>query len=349
MKDKKFLLYPVLFLILAILVDKIFLLDFFKEKFLQKGNPVFYAHRHKLFDKLKNDPKISSQEKKFALALGDSRAYPFSNPGIPEKEKGKWQVYNFSGPQAVPMYSLLWYERILDAGIVPDMVFLAVSPEGFDDSKDLIYDPFIRLGMDEKFKEDYWELMPWDARYKYYIDMLFSFRKLQFDYKLFMERLSNGRMREYNPIMNEDMMVLLMGNGEYLAYAAVANVESKLKKDAKRIREIYLNNYQMDETQFIFLEKLLKLAESKGSKVFVVWPRVYKDYREGYKEFNLEEIWWSKVLKMSEEFGAYPINYNDDSKPQCDLFNDASHQSIHCFKEQMEDIFTLYRKVESGN
>lgn len=343
MKDKKFLLLPVLFFILIILVDKVFLLDYFRNGFLQKGNQVFYLHRNQLFDNLKKDYEKNIQTKKFALALGDSRAYPFSNHGVPEAEKNQWQVYNFSGPQAVPMYSLQWYERITEAGMVPDMVFLALSPEGFDDSKNLIYDPFIRLGMDSKFRDDYWDILPWKAKYNYYVDILFSFRRIQFDFKLFLERFKDGRLREYSPLLNEDMLVLSMGKGEYLAYAAVANVEHKLAKDAKRIRSIYLDNFHLDETQFFYVERLLQLAKKNKSRVYVVWPRVYKDYREGYAELKMEENWWTRIVKMSEVNGAVAINYNDDKESGCDLFNDASHQSIFCFKEQMEDIFSRYR------
>lgn len=339
-------MYPLYFLILVIIIDKIFLLDFFEEKFLQKGNPVFYLHRKILFQDLKKDESIQTGKKKLAVALGDSRSYPFSNPGLPEEEKDKWEVYNFSGPQAVPMYSLFWYEKFIQDGIVPDLVYLSLSPEGFDDSKGLIYDPFLRLGADHEFREKYWSHIPFKDRYSYYMDKLFVFRSIQFDYKLFLERYRGRRLYEYNPETNEDMLVLKMGKGEYLAYAAVANVKSKLKKDAKRIQGIYLNKYKMDETQFFFVEELLKIAKENGSRVFVVWPRVYEDYRKNYEDLNLDSIWWERVQEIANRESAIAINYNEDSEKSCDLFNDASHQSVYCFQSIMEDVFSRYRNLK---
>jgi len=339
LREKKFLLQPIYFMLIVILVDKVFLLDTFQNQFLQKGNQVFYIHRRILYETLIQDPIVLQKKKKLAIALGDSRSYPFSEQGLPEGMEKEWTVYNFSGPQAVPMYSLQCLERILEAGIVPDLIYLSLSPEAFDDSKGFIHNPFMRHGMDQKFRNTYWEYLPWKDRYNYFMDLLFSFRRLEFDSNLFLERWLEGNLDQYDPNRNEDMLVLKMGKGEYLAYAAIMNAEPKLTKDAIRIRALYLENFQLSWTQYFFVEKILSLAKARGSKVFVVWPRVYKDYREAYRELNLETLWWSKIEELSRRYGSIPVNWNDDSESDCDLFNDASHQSIYCYREQMAKIF----------
>lgn len=342
MKDKKFLMIPVYFLLILFIVDKVFALDYFKTKFIQPGNAIFYHHRNVLAERIKKDPIVRDHSKKLAIALGDSRAYPFSQPGLPDREKSNWIIYNFASPQAVPMYSLLRYERLIEAGIIPDLIYLAVSPEAFDDSKGMIYDPFMRLGMDDKFIQDHWELIPWKDRYKYWIGKAFAFKNLQLDYKALIDRFKTKRMREFNPDFNEDMMVLNIGKGEYLGYATLANNEKKLKKDSARIKNIYLNDYQFSNTQMVFIEKLLKLADEKGTKVFLVWPRVYIDYRNSYLEMNFYEIWWSKIQSLAKKYNAIDVDFNKESS--CDFFNDASHQSIQCFIEQMDTIFQKYEE-----
>ncbi|WCL50922.1 DUF1574 domain-containing protein [Leptospira sp. GIMC2001] len=344
MKDKKFLLYPVYFLLVLFIIDKIFLIDFFRKDFIQPGNAMFYFQRNQLQERIKNDPSLEKGNKKLAVALGDSRAYPFSEPGLSEKEKDNWIIYNFSSPQAVPMYSLMRYERLIEDGIVPDLLYVAISPESFDDSKGAIYDPFMRLGMDEKFKKDYWDLIPWSARYDYILGKVFAFYGLKLDFKMLLDRYKYNRMSDYNPEFNEEVMILNLGKGEYLGYATFANNESKLKKDAIRIKNIYLNRFVVDDTQFLFIEKLLALAEKKGTKVFLVWPRVYIDYRESYRELGLDKHWWGKIKSLANEYKAQAIDFNVESS--CDIFNDASHQSIQCFTEQMNYIFDRYSELK---
>jgi hypothetical protein len=357
MKEKPFLWAPVIFLVLILLVDKVFLLDFFRTDFLQTGNPVFYEHRKILWKQYreewnsekgnpsKNLPikEREKREKKIAVALGDSRAYPFSMAGLPKEESDYWIVYNFSGPQAVIAYAYYWLEKMDESGTYPDLVYLSVSPEGFDDSKGLFYDPFLRLGSDSEFRKKHWEYIPWEAKYEFFVDKLFSFRGLQLDVKLLWERFRAGRLSEYSPDFNETMMILKYGRGEYLAYAAVANHESKLEKDAERIKNLYLSNFQIHDTQFYFLEKILLLAEKKHIPLILVWPRVYTGYRSRYEELKLTQKWWSRVAAMANKHGAYAWNGNEGDG--CDLYNDASHQSVLCFQEVMKKVFKIYRST----
>lgn len=331
------------FLAVVFLLDKVFLLDYFEEKFLQTGNPVFYHHRKTLFERLTRDTEVRSGNKKFLLTLGDSRSYPYSDKALPEDRMDQWSVYNFSGPQAVPMYSLYWLERILAQGIRPQAVILSLSPEAFDDSKGMVYDPFLRLGSDDEFRTRYWDQIPWKDRYEYYVDRIFAFRRLRFDYRLFLERWRSGKMYEYDPALNQEMMILNMGKGEYLAYASVINMPNKLKKDALRIESIYLQGFRLGETQFGFVEKILSVAKAQEIPVVVVWPRVFEDYRKNYVRLNLEENWWKRVESLSKQYGSETINYNREGDGFCDQFNDASHQSIYCFKDQMADVL---RKIE---
>ena len=201
--------------------------------------------------------------------MGDSRAYSFSNLAFEKMphRRNLYDIYNFSGPQAVPAYSLFWLEKFIAAGIVPDHIFLVLSPEGFDDNKGLMHKPFLRLGADEDFIEKYKDQIPLNDLDEYYLDKIFALRKVEIDLKLFISRYSNKEMSEYNPAFNKEMMILNLYNGEQLAYANAVNDEKKLQSDSIRMGNIYFYNFMMHDTQFFFVEKIWEICQKNKIKI----------------------------------------------------------------------------------
>ncbi len=335
---KKFIYIPFIFLVLLFFADKIFTLDYFQTRFYQEGNPVYYTQRRHLFERMLQDPSL--KEKNLAVAFGDSRAYPYSSKTLPPELEKSWTVYNFAGPQAVPTYGFYWFEKIIQAGVKPNLVFYVVSPEGFDDSKGLLYDPFLRLGADSEFVGKYWKHIPLSDRWDILKEKIFSIRKIKPGFKLFWSRLRSGKLNQYEATNNHENLILELGNGEQLAYAAVSNDPAKLAKDALRLKSIYLSGFQLGETQFFFVEEFLKLAEKEGVKAYLIWPKVYDGYREGYFELGLEKNWWPRIQGMASKYGAKAVNMNELSS--CNLYYDASHQSVQCILEQSKLILDDY-------
>lgn len=329
---KKYIYLPLIFLIVLFFADKIFLLDFFQTSFYQEGNPVYYTQRRHLFEKLQKDGSL--KDKNLLLAFGDSRAYPYSIKTLPGSFANDWAVYNFSGPQAVPAYGFYWFRKIIEAGIKPKAVFYVISPEGFDDSKGLFYEPFLRLGADEEFKNTYWENFSFLDKLEIYKEKFFSIRKIKPGFKLFWSRLTGGKLKLYRANQNHENLILELGNGEQLAYASASNNPKKLEKDALRLKSIYLSGFTMGETEFFFVEEFLKLAEKEGIKAYLIWPKVYPGYREGYYELGLEKSWWPRVRELAFKYGASAADMNTLSS--CDLYYDGSHQSVLCILEQSE-------------
>jgi hypothetical protein len=339
--QKSFIYLPLLFFISLFLVDKIFTLDFFKNKFLQTGNVVYYRHREILFEKYKK--AIPNETRKIILAMGDSRAYAFSNLAFNADRKSKYVIYNFSAPQAIVAYSLQWLEKILELEKKPNLVFLVLSPEGFDDQKLLMHKPFLRLGADSQFIEKYWDQIPENDKHEFNLDRLIAFRRIEFDFKLLFERWKSGRMREYNPNFNADMFILNLYNGEQLAYTSIVNDEKKLLTDSERMAKIYLSGFQVHHTQFFFLEKFLSLAKYNQVTVFVILPKVYSEYKKYWDKLNLTEIWWKKVVDIANRHSAYTYDFNTIS--DCELFYDASHQSTICYDKQVNFLITEWEKL----
>ncbi|MGJ4746418.1 DUF1574 family protein [Leptospira sp. SA-E8] len=341
---KKYIYLPLLFLVFLFFADKIFLLDFFQTSFYQEGNPVYYTQRRHLFEKLQKDESL--KDKNLLLAFGDSRAYPYSIKTLPSSFANDWTVYNFSGPQAVPAYGFFWFRKIIEAGIRPQAVFYVISPEGFDDSKGLFYEPFLRLGADQEFKNTYWEKFSFSDRLEIWKENFFSIRKIKPGFKLFWNRLTGGKLKLYRADQNHENLILELGNGEQLAYASASNNPKKLEKDALRLKSIYLSGFTLGETEFFFVEEFLKLAEKEGIKAYLIWPKVYPGYREGYYELGLEKTWWPRVRELAFKYGASAADMNTLSS--CDLYYDGSHQSVLCILEQSEILmndFTGKKKL----
>ncbi|MCG6168135.1 DUF1574 domain-containing protein [Leptospira sanjuanensis] len=341
---KFYIYYPVLFLVFVFCLDKTFTLEYFQKSFIQAGNTVYYTQRKSLFEKLSKDKNL--ENKSLALAFGDSRAYPYSVLGIEKKFQKDWVLYNFSGPQAVPAYGLYWFEKIISKGIKPKLVFYVVSPEGFDDTKGIFYDPFLKYGADDEFLLRYLDQISFEDRKKLFLDRLFAVRRINPDLKLFSKRFQEKKLSEYNPAFNTDYVILNLKNGEQFAYTTFLNDPDRLEKDAVRIRNLYLSTFTLGKTQFFFVEQFLKLARENDVKVYLIWPKVYKTYQKRYYELEMEKTWWPKIQDLAAKYSAVPVDLN--TQTSCDLFYDASHQSIMCFLESMKlmtDDYYGFKKI----
>ncbi|MBM9575695.1 DUF1574 domain-containing protein [Leptospira sp. 201903070] len=337
-----YIYYPVLFLIFVFCLDKIFTIEYFQKNFIQAGNTVYYTQRKSLFDRMVRDKDL--KDRSLALAFGDSRAYPYSALGMDKKFQKDWILYNFSGPQAVPAYGFYWFEKILKQGIKPKLVFYVVSPEGFDDTKGVYYDPFLKYGADDEFILKYMDQISLEDRKKLFLDRMFAVRRINPDLKLFSRRLQERKLSEYNPALNTDYVILNLKHGEQFAYTSFVNDPDRLEKDAVRIRNLYLSTFTLGQTQFYFVEEFLKLAKENDVKVYLIWPKVYDTYRKRFYELEMEKIWWPKIQNLSRQYGAIPVDLN--TQTSCNLFYDASHQSIMCFLESMKLMMDDYYGIK---
>ncbi|MBE7411663.1 MAG: DUF1574 domain-containing protein [Leptospiraceae bacterium] len=342
-KKNFYIYYPLIFLIFLFFIDKIFSISFFKERFLQTGNAVYYKHRELLLEKLKKD----TTNKNLILVFGDSRGYSYSDLAFEKNfvRKNSWKVYNFSAAQAVPAYSFYMFRKVIESKVKPKLVVFAVSPEGFDDSKRLIFKPFLRLGADREFISKYWKFLPKEDRYEYFLDKIFVYRSLEFDYKLLLNRIQSKSLSQYDPKTNSEMMILNLYNGAQVAYTTFQNDDTKLKKDSLRMKNIYFSNFKIDSTQYFFIEEMLKLAKENEVMVNILFPKVYPDYKKIYDEFDLKNTWWKKLEELSENYQMKSFNLNEVSN--CSLFYDASHQSSICFNEQLNFLLDEYEKTHS--
>jgi hypothetical protein len=336
-----FLYLPLIFFIFLFGLDKIFTLEYFRKKFVQSGNVVYYRHREQLFDRFQKT--LPKEKRKVILAMGDSRAYALSGLALSPERKKEYVIYNFSAAQAVVAYSLQWMERIVQLEKKPGAVFLVLSPEGFDDKKKLMHKPFMRLGAEQEFIDKYWEQIPEDDKKEYNLDQWVALRGIELDFKLLLDRWKSNRMREYDPMFHPDLLILNLYNGEQLAYTAVVNDEKRLQKDSERMANIYLNNFEVHSTQFYFLEQFVSIAKQNGVEVFLIAPRVYIEYRKHWEKLGLKEVWWKKVVEIGNKYSAHSYDLGEVS--DCDIYYDASHQSTMCYDKQVNFLVDEWERV----
>ena len=336
----KYIYYPVYFILCLFILDKVFYLDFFQKEFIQEGNIVFYKQRELLFKRFFEDKE--KEKKKSILVFGDSRAYGFSEEFLTSTQKEQYLLYNFSAPQSGINYALFVLEKIKKEKIKPNMIFLVLSPEGFDNRKGFIYDPFFRMAASREFIIKYWDYFPDNDKNEWIKDKFFMIKKIKPDLKLLINRFQNGNLSQYKTSINGEIAILNLTKGDFLGYQKVEKDTDKLKKDSIRLKNLYLNHFKITKAQFFFLEEFLKITNEWQSNVFLIWPRVYPDYNKYYEDFDFTNKWWKEVQKISFKYNAKTINFNKVIR--CNFFYDASHQSTICFKPQLQ--YLLKRSLD---
>src|SRR6185295_14490231 len=101
-----FLFLPLLILIAAYIIDKIFLMEDLQTYFTKTVSELNFFHKPVLFQELK-DYLAKKDRKKVLVFFGNSRALLFNNKYIEEKYPD-WILFNFSVPGGTPDYFLFW-------------------------------------------------------------------------------------------------------------------------------------------------------------------------------------------------------------------------------------------------
>ncbi|MCC5814437.1 MAG: DUF1574 family protein, partial [Leptospira sp.] len=131
---KKFLFYPVILFIILFAIDKIFLLDYMRLLIKSDFTYVYYETKEKLltnFIEKYNEGELTKDNKKVMVILGSSRLLYFDNQEL-EDFYPNWEIYNFSSAVTTPAYYWFYLERIIEAGVKPDLIVLETDPNQFN-------------------------------------------------------------------------------------------------------------------------------------------------------------------------------------------------------------------------
>ena len=184
----RFIYYPVIFIAVIFLLDKIFLIPEMRQNFIQPGGMMYYSQRILQLSYLKNFLEKDNQGKKVAVVMGDSRSFALGNIAAWFSGKKDWYLYNFAGPQAVPAYHFYLAQKIFSRQKRPEYLIIGLSPDGFNKNNPFFANPVMAMGMDDRFIQKYSDVILPKDREAYFNSRQFALMGMQFSFKVFLKR-----------------------------------------------------------------------------------------------------------------------------------------------------------------
>ena len=131
------------------MLDKAFVVGNLEDYFLSTASFKNYDHKIAMLDELEEYLK-KPDRKKVMIMFGNSRTMPFSTEYIASHYPG-WVLFNFSVPGGTSDYYLEMLEQFQKRSIRPDHVFLAVTPQGMNQSARVSMDEVMVTGLSPGF------------------------------------------------------------------------------------------------------------------------------------------------------------------------------------------------------
>ncbi len=367
----KFLLYPILFIAVLFVLDKIFLLPEVRDNFIQPGGMIYYRQREEQLATLRTFACREDRKERLVAVLGDSRSFALGQDMIPRDRRDEFAIFNFSGPQAMPVYHHYLAEKMLVGNCRPDVLLMGIAPDAMNHNSPVFVDPNLNFGVDRAFIERHRALIPDDVYASYENTRRFALAGLGLSVGEFFERLEGSLAAEQTDFGmeinllektigsdNEDsarrqlLEGILRSNLKNLTLYRFANSQhrlvldatrgaqyawfgvmedAELRKETDRLRDFYLSRFLASPEQLYFYEQTLALARRSGVQVLVFWPRVNPHLIEAYRGEPRIGTLWSEMDRIARLHGAKTIDLNGDERAACSEYYDASHLSISCF------------------
>ncbi|MCB1173082.1 MAG: DUF1574 family protein [Leptospiraceae bacterium] len=376
-RQNRWLLWPIMILLLVFSLDKLAFLPVYKNSVLywKKIEPAIYQSRQDLFHQLKTKHyrKGAWKDKKLGLILGSSRSSGFDSDYIAQKIPNSY-TYNFSAPFTSPAYYDYWLETLLAAGIRPDFVLLELDAAVFNAqaidyqlsySFDLdfvwrhtdLYRPHLRDVWLSRGKGFGWsELEAWLARhwigfYRYpfkpgNIEANYTRTWLPDpDSALGMREIRRLDFREYVQPLIQQVNEKKLGGIPNIFFVQVP--PDQLATDALHMAERDLKHFQADPTQVIFARNLLERLARSGIPVIIYMPVVSNEFYPYYKKYKVKENFnepFARLLASIQaqypDFRVFVRDLNESASFSCRQFQDSYHLSGPCFPTLTDQLIT---------
>lgn len=347
----KFLLVPLLTILLAFLLDKILLFEDVHTYFSKSLSDINYIQKEDLYKDLK-DYLSKPSRNKVLVYFGNSRGLLFNNDYIQRKYPG-WIMYNFSVPGGKSDYTLQWMERFANDKVKPEFILFEHSVELYNSAATLKVDETLTNGLNVSFVLRHFSKFSIDD-----ISTLIAkrmFRAYQFRPKLevIIGRAKNKEtfLYPYRALRDNLFSNLEKGKGSALTpgtHQAILPAEL-LKKSALGDFNSYLVPFRFSKPTLDFLDLSINLAKELEVPTAVIWVRLslpYMDHirnkkisvAEG-KEGSVYEEWYPKIVEFQNRKKIPLLNMNDDPSYTCNEFSDAGHMSPSCYDAYTDYIF----------
>ncbi len=342
------------FVLIFFVLDKAVLIPVIKYNFTEAelNNPYMET-----FDNLENASLVQSMssDKKKLWCFGTSRSFPFyflpvdkntdSDRFLSTEQKfelKRWDAIAFSALGSNPAIYFTRLLQLLEKGILPDRIALEVSPFSFNKNNrynkitqtegipfDLMIrnlDKFPTHYASEIFYSRFFALSRYKISQKAIHDrFLKKKREVDIDYFFQTIQRKEGKIDKlYSDAEFEDFDM------EKITYSEKV---PRFVKMVDLIDEYFYKNWKLDETQFAFIEEIIRFGKKKNIPVVLWRPRVYSEGGQNYKKYDIDKVFRDEIRKISEKHEIYFLDFNIPQNLKCGFYRDASHLSPRCYTE----------------
>lgn len=353
MFKNKFLLIPVLILLIALIIDRIVMLEKIQAYFTKTVSEINYFHKPVLFQELK-EYLSKPDRKKVLVYFGNSRALLFDNKYIAEHYPD-WILFNFSVPGGTPDYFTFWLEQFKADNVKPDFILVDDSLEVFNFTSYIKLDEVLINGIDFPFILRYWNRYTSKEITNFLAKRLFMTYQYRPKLDTVLQRLKNNSAIAKNFI---EWKRIIMERLKIERGSASSDISGNLSSSDDLVLRYsdgdfhsYVEPYTFNQNMLDFQEDNFKILNELGVKRAGIWVRIARPYfgyiktRNAVPNPNKETIitaysvWVSKITAIHEKYKVPFLNMNEDESYNCNYFTDASHMSSECFPAYTDYIF----------
>lgn len=339
------MLYPLLVLLAAFLIDKLPFIGEFPYYFIKSASYANYDHKEKMLFELADYLK-QPQRKRVLVIFGNSRTMPFENRYF-DAHYPDWILYNFSVPGGTSDYFYYLMERFQELSIRPDFLIFTITPQGFNDAASIQMDEVMLRGLPASF------IFQNLSHYK--VDDITNYiaKKLFWSYRdkpvpsVISRRLKNhsAEMKALKEFVLTSTTELERTRGSVPTSQIEPRIsQAMLSKHAESIWHTFLDPFRYSNDQDYFTDRSLAIATGIGIPSALLWAKVSPQLRrlketvpvertkEG-EEITLKTLWSERIEKLAVKHDVPMLDMNFGQTIRCDDFFDASHMAGGCFGE----------------
>ena len=354
MLKNKFLLIPFLIFILALILDRIFMLEKIQTYFTKTVSEINYFHKPILFEELKTYLK-KPDRKKVLVYFGSSRALLFNNQYI-EKNYPNWILFNFSVPGGTPDFFHFWIEQFQAENIKPDYVLLDSSIEAFNLDAKIKIDEVLVNGLDFPFIVKHFDRYSSKEITNFLAKKLFKTYQYRPKLDTILQRMKNNseivvNYRKWRKIITEN---LTRERG-----SASSDLSSNATSSAELVNRFsigdfssYIELFRFNQNMMAFHKENFQILQSMQVPYSSIIVKIANPYyaliktkpafpakRDSIK--TAYSIYYPKLEETLALTNTNIYNMNEEISYTCNLFTDASHMSSKCFPDYTDYIFTI--------
>jgi hypothetical protein len=348
MLKNKFLLYPVVLMIVLFCIDKVLLLDSIKKYIKSDFTYIYYESREDVFNLILADKEIAAREKKFMIILGSSRLLYFDMQEMKDFYPD-WIIYNLSSAVTTPAYYYYYLEKLLDHGIFPDYVLLESDPNQFNENSPVFKGSNLTYSFDLPFVVRNLDLFGKDNFSFYLGKSLFAVGKNKPYLDTAYKRYKNPDFGSISAMqdLTKEYLLKNRGNAISLVDVFVEKNYAMLESTSRRTLDWVYAAYKPSEMQYAFYEKILQKLHEKKITTVIVWPQSSPPMQKLIKQAPFTEDWKTRVISINQKYGFVLRDMDNTDDYTCNTFVDGGHIAKDCYRPFLRYVMSEYFKEKT--